>query len=54
MTIDHSPDNSQGDISNSMEIDNKKVMCKDGFCFLPNQKEDKPIIDDNINIFDPI
>ncbi len=54
MTIDPTSDNTQENISNFMEIDNKKMTCKDGFCFLPDPREDKPINEDNINIFDPI
>ena len=54
MAIDHSAESKKEDQSNLMEINNNKVTCKDGFCFLPNQNEKKQINGDNINIFDPI
>ncbi len=54
MAIDHSAESKKEDQSNLMEINNNKVTCKDGFCFLPNQNEKQQINGDNINIFDPI
>tara|TARA_B100000212_G_scaffold319891_1_gene277374 strand:- start:171 stop:359 length:189 start_codon:yes stop_codon:yes gene_type:complete len=54
MTIDPSTESKKDDQSNFLESNNKKVICKDGFCFLPNQNENKPISSDNINIFDPL
>ena len=53
MTIDPSTENNKDDQSNFLEND-KKMTCKDGFCFLPNQNENQAISSDNINIFDPI
>ena len=35
-------------------IENKKIICKDGFCSLPNQKEISKQDKNNINLFDPI
>ena len=35
-------------------IANKKIICKDGFCSLPNQKEISQQIKNDINLFDPI
>ena len=54
MTIKPSQDSKKEDLSNFIEIDNKKMTCKDGFCFLPNQNEKQQINSDNINIFEPI
>ena len=54
MTIDPSIDRKKEDQSSYMEINNEKMTCKDGFCFLPNQSENNQINSDNINIFDPI
>ncbi len=54
MTIDPSTESKSDDQSNLMGINNKKMTCKDGFCFLPNQNENQPINSDNINIFDPL
>ena len=41
-------------LSESIEKDNNNITCKDGFCFLPNLKENKTISNENINIFDPL
>tara|TARA_B100000212_G_scaffold214962_1_gene162526 strand:- start:379 stop:540 length:162 start_codon:yes stop_codon:yes gene_type:complete len=41
-------------ISESMKKENKNITCKDGYCFIPNLKENKTISNENINIFDPI
>ena len=35
-------------------IANKQIICKDGFCSLPNQKEISKQDKNDINIFDPI
>ena len=35
-------------------IANKNIICKDGFCSLPNQKEITKQNKNNINLFDPI
>ena len=36
------------------DIANEKMICKDGFCSLPNQKENSNKHIKDINIFDPI
>ena len=36
------------------KIDKEKMICKDGFCSLPNQKEISKKNKNNINLFDPI
>ena len=54
MKVNPLKDSNKEDLSNLMEIDNKKATCKDGFCFIPNQNENKPISNENINIFDPL
>ena len=41
-------------LSESIEKENKKMTCKDGFCFIPNLDENKTINNKNMNIFDPI
>ena len=41
-------------LSESLEKENKNITCKDGFCFIPDSEENKTIINENINIFDPI
>ncbi len=41
-------------LSESIKKVNKNITCKDGYCFIPNSEENKTIINENINIFDPI
>ena len=36
------------------ETANKKIICKDGFCSLPNKKEISKKNKNDINLFDPI
>ena len=43
--------NTYGETEN---IANKKIICKDGFCSLPNQKEISKRDKNDINLFDPI
>ena len=54
MTIDSSSDSKKEDQSNYLEINEKKMECKDGFCFLPNQNDTQQVSNENVNIFDPI
>ena len=54
MTINSSKDSKREDLSNSVEIQNESMTCKDGFCFIPNQNDKHQINSDNVNIFDPI
>ena len=35
-------------------IENKKIICKDGFCSLPDQKDISKKDKKDINLFDPI
>ena len=35
-------------------IANEKIICKDGFCSLPNQKDISKQDKNDINLFDPI
>ena len=35
-------------------IAKEKMICKDGFCTLPNQKEISKLKTNDINLFDPI
>tara|TARA_B100000674_G_scaffold14303_1_gene10441 strand:- start:351 stop:512 length:162 start_codon:yes stop_codon:yes gene_type:complete len=41
-------------LSENIKKDNKNIICKDGYCFLPNLKENKILSNDNNNIFDPL
>ena len=40
--------------SKTANIANKNIICKDGFCSLPNQKEMSKRNKNDINLFDPI
>ena len=52
MQIDSS-NNSKDDVfSQSLKIEKEIIICKDGFCTLPNQNQN--IIKKNVNLFDPI
>ena len=41
-------------LSENINKENKNITCKDGYCFIPNLEENKAISNENINIFDPI
>ena len=45
---------SEYDFSESVKKEHKNITCKDGFCFIPNSEEHQSIINENINIFDPL
>ena len=40
--------------SQSLKIEKENVICKDGFCTLPNQNRNPSISKNNVNLFDPI
>ena len=40
--------------SETTKIAKEKIICKDGFCSLPNQKKIKKKDINDINLFDPI
>ena len=40
--------------SETTSISKEKMICKDGFCSLPNQDEIPKQDSNNINLFDPI
>ena len=40
--------------SKSTSITNEKMICKDGFCSLPNQDEIPKQPSNDMNLFDPI
>ena len=41
-------------ISQSLKIEKENILCKDGFCSLPQSNETPNIIKTNVNLFDPI
>ena len=40
--------------SQTTNIAKEKIICKDGFCSLPNQKEMSKQVTNDMNLFDPI
>ena len=46
--------NDKNIFSETTSISKQKMICKDGFCSLPNQKEISKKNKNKINLFDPI
>ena len=40
--------------SETKSISKEKIICKDGFCSLPNQDEIPKQVSNDMNLFDPI
>ena len=53
MLKESSKDHNKNQFSETTNISKEKMICKDGFCSLPNQKVSKQNAND-INLFDPI
>ncbi len=50
-----STSNSKNDaFSQSLKIEKENIICKDGFCTLPNKNKNPNIIKNDLNLFDPI
>ena len=50
-----SSNNSKDDVfPQSLKIEKENIICKDGFCALPNQNQNQNIIKNDVNLFDPI
>ena len=47
-------ENNKNIFPESTSIDKEKMICKDGFCSLPNQDEIPKQDSNDINLFDPI
>ena len=54
MLEDTSNNRNKNNYAETANIANKKIICKDGFCSLPNQKEISKQDKNDINLFDPI
>ena len=54
MQIESSNNSKEEALSQSLKIDKNNIICKDGFCTLPNQNHNPNIIENNVNLFDPI
>ena len=46
--------NNKNIFSETTSISKEKMICKDGFCSLPNQNENKKQDLNDMNLFDPI
>ena len=49
-----SNNNNHNTLSETTNIPKDKMICKDGFCSLPNQKETPKQDPNDLNLFDPI
>ena len=54
MLKESSNNNNKNLFSETTSIDKKKIICKDGFCSLPNQNEILKKNSNDLNLFDPI
>ena len=52
--LKESSNNNKNAFSETTTIAKGKMICKDGFCSLPNQEEIQKKESNNINLFDPI
>ena len=54
MQIKSSNQSDQRSFSQPLKIEKENIICKDGFCSLPNQNKNSEINKNDINLFDPI
>jgi len=54
MLKESSNNNNKNIFSETRSIAKEKIICKDGFCSLPNQDETPKQDLNNMNLFDPI
>ena len=54
MLKESSNNHSKNKFSETSSIANEKMICKDGFCSLPNQDEIPKQDSNDMNLFDPI
>ncbi|MBO8219702.1 hypothetical protein [Prochlorococcus marinus] len=54
MIKESSNNHNKNSYSETTNIANENIICKDGFCSLPNQKEIPKQAENNMNLFDPI
>ena len=54
MLKESSSNNNKNIFSESANIANEKMICKDGFCSLPNQDEIPKQDSNDMNLFDPV
>ena len=54
MSEETSINNDKNSYSETTNVAKEKLICKDGFCSLPHQKEISKQIENDILLFDPI
>ena len=54
MQIESSNNSKEETFSQSLKIEKENIICKDGFCTLPNQNQAPRITENKGNFFDPI
>ena len=54
MQIESSKNSKDDAFPQSLSIEKENIICKDGFCKLPNQNQNQNTIKNNLNLFDPI
>ena len=54
MLKESSNNHNKNTFSETTDIAKEKMICKDGFCSLPNQDEFPKQDSNNLNLFDPI
>ncbi len=54
MQLESSNNSKEKTFSQSLKIEKENIICKEGFCTLPNQNENPSRIENNVNLFDPI
>ena len=54
MLKESSNNNNKNSFTQTSNFSKDKMLCKDGFCSLPNQKESQKKDSNDINLFDPI
>ena len=54
MLKESSNNNNKNIFLKTNSIENEKIICKDGFCSLPNQDEIPKQDSNDMNLFDPI
>ena len=54
MQIESSSNSKDDAFSQLLKIEKENIICKDGFCTLPNQNKNQNINKNNVNLFDPI
>lgn len=54
MQIESSNNSKEKNFSQPLKIEKENIVCKDGFCTIPNSDKNLKINKRNANLFDPI